>query len=643
MGPQISKEVYDLGQELAAATGSDVTSVFNRILNRFLGWPFKAVTGWATDSHSQRTETFGTLIHTTSRSGSPAEPVEVPADALACAIDVSENIDLEHFHAAYERIACVKRLKKTPAPQAKGVQLTTITLGIIFAINEVVPVEKLAEALDRLNRQTPSTQWPDMVVLLSKGTINYAVQFPGEQELGEFLPPAEGSINSYIPPIYVIIVMRPTGAYTFNKMCSFLIAHLALFSPGAKLPNWAEVLRGTPKEGIALSGYQYNLTGQLLPVPQQFYNDRYIPPPPLRIEDRQGNLLSTLEFLPWQDGGVVLLRGKLPLEGLLIFLGKEALKGRVVRRPHAQISYVLPITRANFSEMVERIQKQSNMVVRRDSTKWVVQKFADEGSSSPFMARLFIGNLRLRDVVFGDPTKRDEFDQAYEFVIMTLLNTRTSSEGIIQMLAQHVRKVSQGEIARIHGGAIQIDESIDRELRKHVENFLNSAVRALKQGMQNVAKALQFDIGFLFQKPKPFATGVAALQTSDHLLAEYLREARKWSERLLDSRNAIEHKGWMLPRVTYSHGSGGIRTGQPQISGQPVSEFVKFMMDRLTCFVEEVTAHCLQARMPAGISVTEIPLSQRVSEMPERFQLTLASGGMPVWSITYHQSAFEET
>ncbi|PYV20396.1 MAG: hypothetical protein DMG27_23150 [Acidobacteria bacterium] len=74
-----------------------------------------------------------------------------------------------------------------------------------------------------------------------------------------------------------------------------------------------------------------------------------------------------------------------------------------------------------------------------------------------------------------------------------------------------------------------------------------------------------------------------------------------------------------------------------------MSEFVKFMMDRLTCFVEEVTAHCLQARMPAGISVTEIPLSQRVSEMPERFQLTLASGGMPVWSITYHQSAFEET
>jgi len=66
-------------------------------------------------------------------------------------------------------------------------------------------------------------------------------------------------------------------------------------------------------------------------------------------------------------------------------------------------------------------------------------------------------------------------------------------------------------------------------------------------------------------------------------------------------------------------------------------------MDRLICFVEEVTAHCLKARMPAGISVTEIPLPQREADMPQRFQVTLTNGGMPIWNITYHQSSFEET
>jgi len=129
----------------------------------------------------------------------------------------------------------------------------------------------------------------------------------------------------------------------------------------------------------------------------------------------------------------------------------------------------------------------------------------------------------------------------------------------------------------------------------------------------------------------------------DPLLAEYLRQTRTWSERLLKSRNAIEHEGWMLPRVTYSHTVGGTKAAEPSISDQPISEFVKFILDRLSCFVEEFIAHCLQRRMPAGITITEIALSQRLAEAPERFKVTLASGGLPAWQIVFHSSLFKET
>jgi hypothetical protein len=67
------------------------------------------------------------------------------------------------------------------------------------------------------------------------------------------------------------------------------------------------------------------------------------------------------------------------------------------------------------------------------------------------------------------------------------------------------------------------------------------------------------------------------------------------------------------------------------------------MIDRLICFVEDVTVHCIQRRMPPGLSLTEIPRPQRAAEMPERFQRTLASGGMPLWQITYHATAFDAT
>jgi hypothetical protein len=147
----------------------------------------------------------------------------------------------------------------------------------------------------------------------------------------------------------------------------------------------------------------------------------------------------------------------------------------------------------------------------------------------------------------------------------------------------------------------------------------------------------------LFQKQNLFEKGIAELNKSDPLLAAYLRETRKWSERLLNSRNAMEHKGWILPKVRYTEVSGLIRADEPEINSQKVSDFVRFIMDRLFCFVEEVTVHCLKARMPAGISVTEIPLPQRKSDILERFQVTLTDGGMPIWNIAYHQSSFEET
>jgi hypothetical protein len=284
-------------------------------------------------------------------------------------------------------------------------------------------------------------------------------------------------------------------------MVAFLVAHLAIFSPGAKLPNFTHILDGTPQTAITISGYQYNLKGELLPVPRQFYNDRYFPPPPLRIEDQRGELLSSIQFLPWQDGGAVLLRGKLPLEPFMVFLGKEAMErgGAVHRPPDLKISHVLPITRANFNEMLNRFQRQSNMVVRSGEGNWVIQKFADEGSTSPFMARLLMGMMRLRDVAYSDPAKRDKFDKPFERVFSSLMNARSTAKEMAELWEGHARKVTSGEIARLLGRSIHIDESIDKELRKQVESFLNAAVRALKQGMQDLGNELQVNIGFYVQ------------------------------------------------------------------------------------------------------------------------------------------------
>jgi len=262
--------------------------------------------------------------------------------------------------------------------------------------------------------------------------------------------------------------------------------------------------------------------------------------------------LSTLQFIPWQDGGVVLLKGKLPLDGLLVFLGKKVIeRGGIVQRDDGQISHVLPIIQDDFMVLIQRIQKQTNMVVKLDKTKLVAQKLADEGSSSPFFARLYMGILRLRNEVFPDPSKQEIFDKPYHFVIETMLNTRSTSHDIIQLVADHISKLEKGEIGKLRGNTIHIEETIDKKLRKEVESFLNSGVRALKQGMQDLTNALQINVGFLFKKQQTFENQLAEMEESDPLLAAYLREARKWTERLVLNRNAIEHEGWIMPNSIF--------------------------------------------------------------------------------------------
>jgi hypothetical protein len=594
----VSQEMRQAAQNVIAAPPDSFADALNGFVRTFVGWPFAAASGCAVDDDGNQSDVFASVIHTTpAKDGTGG----FPADGVAAVIDASDNLDIDGLRAAYARIAHAKRLKKKPTPRVPGAPpTTTITLGIVLAQRSDVPLDTLGEEIDRLNAATPGRERPDMFVVASTGVINYGVQFPSESVTGDFLPPGEGALEAYTPPMYIVMFMRPSGDLSLNKMMAFLIAHLQIFSPGAKVPPWIDVLKSVPQNAVTLWGYQYNLAGDLVRVPREFYNDRYKAPLPVAIEDQKGSLLGLLRFLPWQDGAAVLLeQSKLPLDGLLIFLGATALKrGGIIRLKNSQISYVLPITQRDFGQMLTRIQRQSNMVVRPIQPNWTVQKVADEGSASPLMARLMIGMLRLRDNVF-DHTNRDPFDTAYDFVLKSLFSARDAMRQMAKVWQEHERKVASGEVARVERNAIHVDESVDRELGQEAEAFINAVARAIKKGMQDVAAVLGVNIGFLFQKQATFEAGVAGLQASDPALADYLRHARiAWSELLQDARNAVEHEGWTLPPVRYTRTANGIQAAEPQIAGKPATEFASFIFDRLACFVEEVTAHLMMRQFP---------------------------------------------
>jgi hypothetical protein len=641
MSDSISKTIADSEEllQITARERKSVAEALNKILGSHLGWPYRVRAGSAKDVDGLAAGEFPTLIYTATETEVPPEPVSVSAESLAGVVEIIPSLDSAGLRAAYEKIAIAKSLRRTSAPPSPYLNTT---LGIIFALESPLSLEDLGQRLDELNKAHPSHLWADMVVVLGKGALHYAVQFPGEPISGDFLLP--GKNIGFGAPMYIHLFARP-GKLALNRMCSILFMHAALFSPGVKLPDREATLIGVPQAGMTLAGYQSNSKGLLVPASADHYQGgTAFRHPLLRIEDQRGTLLSHLQFIPWQDGAVVRLHGKLPLEGLLVFLGSVAAKGLIIKRPDGQYAGVLPITENDFGQMVTRIQKQSNMVVRPEpQPTWIISKAYDEGTASPFMARLFLGVLKIREQLYGsDRKKRDDFDRTYESVLVNLHSARAAAKEIRDLVQYHRSEISQGTCVIKTGTVIRVEKNIYPELRKQTETFLNSAGRALKN-VQDVMRLLGLDIAFLYQKPGSFQRGLAKLTQTDRNLGAYLDETRaKWSERLTKARNALEHEGWALPRVMYQESQGVLTMIEPTVDGEPVSSFADTILERLSCFVEEVVVHGLQQQMLEGISLTELPLAQRRGEAPERFQPAIVTGGSVIWRITYHGRRFDE-
>jgi len=190
--------------------------------------------------------------------------------------------------------------------------------------------------------------------------------------------------------------------------------------------------------------------------------------------------------------------------------------------------------------------------------------------------------------------------------------------------------------------SIHVDEDLSRDLRRQAENFVYTAARAYKEGMKRFGKAM----GKRHQLHVPETTGERAGPACSPVHRFGISRLSERNSYIVvgapyQKRNDIDHNGWSLPRIEYRLSNGRVEAKQPLIDGQTTVEFIEFMFDRLSCFVEDFTAHCLQFRMPQGVAITEIPMAERLAEAPERFRLTLQLGGLPEWKILYRTAPFD--
>lgn len=290
--------------------------------------------------------------------------------------------------------------------------------------------------------------------------------------------------------------------------------------------------------------------------------------------------------------------------------------------------------------MGEISKRTAGMTVRQEPPQFTFAPLLDEGTTSPFAARLYMTPPMLRDHALTDKAKIARFDELFQFVINHLVDVRKSSRAMLELWRRFAARVASGKIAR-YTHYIQIDESIDRPLNQHIKSFVMDAARVSKQ-FQNLTSVFGVDIGFLFQQDNQYVKGLAALYASDPVLARYIRESRKWLEPLRLFRDELEHHNYVPRPLKYDRVlDGSVVAREPLFLEAPLTTTIPWIENSLDRFVEEILVWCVAKALPPSMIVTEIPLAARDPHRIERFRVTLP-GSAPAWELSYSAAPFDE-
>lgn len=244
-----------------------------------------------------------------------------------------------------------------------GSHLSTVeTLGVIFGFDSKISLQTLATHLKELNKSHTSNLWPDMVVILDKGIINYWASFPGESSLTAELH--NSCVEGYpIPPFYIHLTTVLDGEYALNRFFNRLLSQLTFFARRPSTVPFDIVLEGSRSTLQTIEAYQYTTLRELKTVPEEMHiQNQATPPLSMEVFDEKGNQIGLMQYIPWQDGAVLRWYSPIPLEGILPLI-LQIPGDIVVKQPSsdAQLSSVLKISRTEFRKWPARLTSKSNM------------------------------------------------------------------------------------------------------------------------------------------------------------------------------------------------------------------------------------------------------------------------------------------
>jgi len=626
--------------------GGETEDKVREFLNGHLPKRFHATKGFVIDVDNQMSDHQDVIIY--DEQSSPVYKYDganqiVSADAVAAIMEVKAVLNKGHLAEAFAKIEEVKRLRKRPISgmdqkATESTLTTTGTLGIILGFGSDISLTKLAEHCVELNEKYETAHRPDMIVLLDVGVINYTVQFVGTRNMGDLAVAADDEF--VIPPCYIFLVAREDGAFSLNRLFTHLLSHLALYPRRPSIPPFSVLLEGTSSIVHGLGTYQYNTERRLVR-----YEQPSMTPgkqnPIIRIRDKVSKEeLASMTYIPWQDGGVIRKKGKIPLIGLLVWFTKGE-PPRTMQVEDAELSMVLKVTRPEFEKWPATIERQSNMTATLEiPPPFEALDLQMEGTGDPFIARVFLGLMEMARNNFAAPDK-NAFDERFSGTLSASLGLRKTLVAIRTLMANHKEALKKGTIVKKAQADPLLTERIDSPLRSHVVRFLEMA-DAIVKNLPLTMKFFGINVEHMADREQRFVKDCERNETKHPELVAYLRKLRPLLLDIIEQYRKIRVEGWNLANVKYTFSDGVVAMVEPSIGGEPVSEYTERVFSILALAVEEVIMYGFQRSMTGSIGIAEIPRDKRDPVNAQRFK-----GGWrasePMWQLMWTGKSFYES
>lgn len=254
-----------------------------------------------------------------------------------------------------------------------------------------------------------------------------------------------------------------------------------------------------------------------------------------------------------------------------------------------------------------------------------VRKVADIGSSTPWVARLWIGVINVRDSVFNEAT-RGNFDNKYAPILDNLLECYNAMRLLHRTLSEHETKAHSQQIFTFQNRNLTVTESIDVTMNQAFKDFFIKGNIAINH-VFSFSKFMGHNISFLRKnKDNDFEESASKLVSNcpeTKALVEMLRGDRTtWYKYFVDVRDRIEHES--LPRlvVQYSGESPNVRAHFPLIDHVGLVDLTTKVWDNLFEFVEDTAIFLLSLKLRPPLKIAIVPEGQRDPAMPIKYVIT---------------------